>query len=213
MHLLVLVAVAFGSFLSTSLDSLAFLVPAISSGMARTRSIVAGYLAALSLIVAVSLGVALLGADRMPVETGWLGLLPLTMGLAMMVRGFARESAETYPASPEAGSQKPESQEPGSPKPPPAVSGARQTALVTLSMSGDNLGVFIPLFIDGTVTSDLVVIGTLAGAGVGWAWFARYLGTRPVVREWAQVWGPRIMPFILMAVGLFILSDTGLDLE
>lgn len=201
MTLLILVAVALGSFLSTSLDSLAFLVPAISSGMARTRSIVAGYLLALGLIVVVSLGVALVGADRMPVETGWLGLLPLTMGLAMLGRRMAGEP------DPIVGETESDAR---APRP---VNGTRQAAVVTLSMSGDNLGVFIPLFIDGTVVSDLVVVGTLVGAGVGWAWFARYLGTRPGLQTWSRLWGPRIMPFILMAVGLFILSDTGLDLE
>ena len=187
--------VAWAAFLSTSLDSLFVLVPVLSREQTRARAVFQGYLGALAAIVAVSWGAAQVGEAIFPRALYWLGLIPVGMGIALLVRGLLPVAAA----------------EPTEPATRPAT--ATAAALLTLSLGGDNLGVFIPLFADTSRSLDLLIAANLLAAGVAWSLAALAISRRRRVRGWLERWGPRLIPFFLIAVGIYILADTPTDLS
>jgi len=190
-EILLLSLIAWVSFVSTSLDSLFVLIPLLAADRTRQGAVLLGYGLALATVVMASWGVAQLGEAIFPRGLSILGVVPIAMGIAGLIRGL--RSAEA---------------------PSPANESARSAAAVavlTLSMSGDNLGVFIPLFADTSRPMDLVIaLNLIVAAGI-WSTLALSMSRRSQIRSWSTRWGPILIPFLLIAVGTYILLDTPTD--
>ena len=111
----------------------------------------------------------------------WLGVLPVLLGLAMLVR--------------------PEREE----KPVPPASGVLAVAAVTIANGADNLGVYIPLFATST-GRDLGVMAAVFAAMTGlWCAAARWLVRHPAAGAPVRRYGPTSVPYVLIGIGLRIL--------
>ena len=194
----VLALVAVVAFVSTSLDSLLVLVPVLSRGRDRAVRVAAGYLGALAGIVALSWVLASAGMTLMPFDGGLLGLIPLVMGTGLLVRGSRREHE-----APGEASSVPRALGPG----------ATATAMLTLSLSADNFAAFIPLLADTSSGGDKVVAISLMASGAAWVAVAGFLAGRPVLRGAAERWGSRILPLLLIGLGVYILANTPFDIR
>ncbi len=198
MEIAVLALVAVTAFVSTSLDSLLVLVPFLAQGRDQALRVAGGYLAALAVIVALSWALASAGTAFMPFDGGLLGLVPLVMGTGLLARGHRRR-------------REPIGQEPGATR--SVAPGAAAIAILTLSLSADNLAAFVPLLADTSSGGDRIVAIALMLSGAGWVAVAGFLAGRPILRGVAERWGSRILPVLLIGLGVYILANTPFDIR
>jgi cadmium resistance protein CadD (predicted permease) len=84
-----------------------------------------------------------------------------------------------------------------------------QVAAITIANSGDNISVYIPLFAGQDFVSLGIIIAVfLAMVGVGCG-IAYLLTSQVTIGYILSRYGRAMIPFILMALGLFILYDRG----
>jgi cadmium resistance protein CadD (predicted permease) len=84
-----------------------------------------------------------------------------------------------------------------------------QVAAITIANSGDNISVYIPLFAGQDFVSLGIIIAVfLAMVGVGCG-IAYLLTSQVTIGYILSRYGRAMIPFILMALGLFIMYDRG----
>jgi len=93
----------------------------------------------------------------------------------------------------------------------PAAAGFMTALLLTLAQGVDNLLVYMSLFADSRNELDLRVFVTLAACATGWCagafWLARRSPLAGVLRRAMRF----ALPFLLIAVGIYMLKDTVTD--
>lgn len=174
-----------GGFVATNLDNLLILIGVVAASADR-RAVVLGYLAAVTTVLAGCVAGGLLGGVLRPERVGYLGIVPLVMGLTLGWKLLRGQVA----AQPSRGG------------------GA---FFLTLSNSGDSFALFLPLLAEtdrGIVWLMVAVYLLLALAWVGLAlWLLRH---RQLARGLATA-GQWLLPAIMVTVGIYILVDTGTD--
>ncbi len=210
---LVLVVVSLAAFAATGMDSLLVLVPVLVDSPARAFRVAAGYLSAMAGIVLVSLGLSSAGTAVMPFEGGLLGAIPVAMGLAMLSRrwGSAERARRAMASGAPSGPEDDATEAVGSATARLESPGALGMFFLTLSLSADNFASFVPLMADTPPGGDVVVVITLVLAGLGWVGVAAYLASRPFLRGLAERWGGRVLPLLLIGVGIYVLANTPFD--
>jgi cadmium resistance transport/sequestration family protein len=84
-----------------------------------------------------------------------------------------------------------------------------QVAAVTVANGGDNLGIYIPLFASNSLLRLAVIVSVfLVLVGV-WCWIAERLTRQRAIALLLSRYGHRIVPFVLIGLGLYILIDSG----
>ncbi len=82
-------------------------------------------------------------------------------------------------------------------------------AAVTFANGGDNIGIYVPLFASSDLPS-LGVILTVFFLLIGvWCYIAYRLTRQPTVAHVLTRYGKAIVPFVLIALGVFILIESG----
>ena len=132
MGLLTIIAVAAASFIATGLDNLLILVGLLGGGYPR-RAAAVGYLSGMGLVVATAAGLSVAAHQLPPGILGYLGLIPIGLGVWHVTQLVRRESLS------------------GSQLRTPATTGILAVALVTVAASGDSLATFAALLSDSEV--------------------------------------------------------------
>jgi cadmium resistance transport/sequestration family protein len=193
------------SFVATNIDDIAILMLFFAqvSSTFRPRHIVIGqYLGFLGLIAASLPG--FFGGLLIPKAwIGWLGLLPIAIGISYLVnRAEAAEiqtvtELQTLPKS----------------RIPPAMTRlvapqSYQVAAVTLANGGDNIGIYVPLFANSSPAGLLVVVSVfLILLGV-WCYVAFRLTRYPTIAAFLTRHGQKLVPLVLIVLGIYILADS-----
>lgn len=171
-------------FASTNIDDVFVLVALLAAGKPPARSVVLGQvLGILGLFGAVVL--LSLGAVVIP-EGGlrFLGLLPVGIGLRRLFR--RPTTAGTEPA-------------------PSAASGVLAVVNVTVANGGDNLAIYAPVFATRS-RADLVAFAAIFVAmTLVWCGAALALVHHPAWGTPVRRHGPRILPWVLIGLGTWIL--------
>jgi cadmium resistance protein CadD (predicted permease) len=82
-------------------------------------------------------------------------------------------------------------------------------AAVTISNGGDNIGVYIPLFSKyNTVDQITVFTSVFIAMTAVWCIAAYYLVIHPLIASRIRRIGNIITPFVLIGLGIFILTDS-----
>jgi cadmium resistance protein CadD (predicted permease) len=185
---LALVLLAPVSYGATNLDNLLLLTGLLGTcGRAGSR-VVAGFLAANALVLLAAAAAAGLGRV-LPVDwLSWLGLVPLAMGLLLL-----RRSAAT-------------------PSQPLAVPSVLGVTGIFLGNSGDTLAVFAPLFAESEVMTRLGLGAGFLLLAPGTAALARYALRAPAVARFATGPGARMVPWLMILLGVYVLIDSSTDL-
>ncbi len=71
--------------------------------------------------------------------------------------------------------------------------------------------VFGPLFADSKMAIDYVILGGFVAMTFVWFGLARILGRHATRFKWIERYGQWIAPIVMIAVGFYILADTGTD--
>ncbi|WP_437616839.1 cadmium resistance transporter [Sorangium sp. So ce834] len=179
-------------FISTNIDDILLLSAFFADPGFTPRQVVAGQFLGMAALVLASVACALL-AVRVP--DGWMGLLGLAP-LALGLRGL-----RALRRGPGAGDD-------GAGKPPGGAARFKALAVasVTLANGGDNLGVYIPLFSStpGHVPLHAAVFAVMTGAFCA---LGHHLVHHPVLGSRIRRYGRAALPFVLIGLGLWILSD------
>lgn len=195
-ELLPQIAIAVMVFVSTNIDDIFLLAAFFSDRKLTARSVVLGQCLGIAVLVAVSTVVAWLS---MALPEGWislLGLVPLYLGLKQVKSLWtaADESAEDDEI------QLQEQQ---------MARGLHSQMLgvagVTIANGGDNLGVYIPMFANSLAAIPLFV-AVFAVMTLLWCFLGHVLVNNQVFGHWIRRYGHKILPVVLIMLGLDILS-------
>lgn len=190
------------AFAATNIDDIVLLTMWFSSvgGSLRGRHIVAGQYAGFAVLVAVSL-LGALGALLVPQEyIGFLGFLPIALGV-LALRGGEEDEEESVMERISGASRGGG----GGVFAPPtwAVAG------VTIANGSDNLSVYVPLFAS-TPPAQLGVMTLVFFALVAvWCFAGARLARVPAVARTIGRYGNLLVPLVLFGLGAFILWESG----
>lgn len=205
---LALVGQAIALFALTNIDDivvLAVFFGQTTSRSGRLRVVLGQYIGFAGILLAAVVGTV--GAGLLPGQAiPYLGVLPLVLGLRAAWRIWRERRDST--AGAEAESETRDAEARGTTKAsrqPEALT----VAAVTLANGGDNIGVYVPVFvatgISALITCVIVFLLLVAVWCVAGWWFA----SRPVVAQVLTRWGHLILPVVLIAIGLIILIEGG----
>lgn len=180
-------------FVATDIDDLLLLALCFANPLLHKSAIVAGQFAGIGALVLIS---ALAAAFAVRLPAGWvalLGLVPLVMGLLALDAGDDHDDDEVAAAT---------VRRPGLRWPAQMLA----VASLTVANGGDNLGVYIPLFAGAPhlIGAFALIFGLLTALWCGAGYllvYNRLLGDR------MRRVGQRVLPFVLILLGIVILAD------
>jgi cadmium resistance protein CadD (predicted permease) len=187
--------VAFVVFVTTNVDDLFVLLTLFGDSTFRPREVVVGQLLAMSLIVALSVGGALLAIVVAPAYVGLLGLAPLGIGLFTLFHRGRDDDDDEHAVTPLSRS--------GS-----GLGRVVAVTLVTLANGGDNLAVYIPLFASRNLLEQGLMAGVFLLLTAAWCWAAQQLINHPRFGAPIRRFSRPASPYVLIALGLYILIDS-----
>jgi len=193
-----IVAQAAGLFAITNVDdvvvlSLFFGRSAGQQGAARriVTGQYLGFIAILAITVAAAYGATFLPESAI----AYLGLLPLALGL------WAAWQAWKHHRQGDGGEQQTGNKQDDLK--------ALEVAAVTFANGSDNIGVYLPVFAKAGAAGITVYAAVfLVLVGV-WCAGGRFFATRSAIASFIGRWGHILHPFVLIALGLFILIQGG----
>jgi cadmium resistance protein CadD (predicted permease) len=192
--LLTVVALTGVTFVGTSFDNLLLLIGFLGHGDVQRRNVVLGYAGAVLLMVAAVFSLSSAAHFAPQRYIGYLGLIPIGLGLLHLwglVRG--REAEPRRAATPQ------------------ATTGALSVGLVMLANSGDTFAALVTLFADTQSALILPMTATLLAMVFAWGAVAEWLVSHPSLAGAVRIIARYALPFLLIAIGLYILSDSGTD--
>jgi cadmium resistance protein CadD (predicted permease) len=186
-------------FASTNIDDIVLLAAFFADPRLRHRSIVFGQYLGIGALVLASALAALLA---LALPDGWialLGIVPLFLGLAKL------PALRTDAAGAEDGSEVRRIQD----REHNAECGLRSQALavasVTVANGGDNIGVYVPLFATAVEAIATYVLTFAVMTGV-WCALGYLLVNNQILGGAIRRYGHVVLPFVLIALGIYILS-------
>jgi cadmium resistance protein CadD (predicted permease) len=189
-------AIGVVAFVSTNVDGLLVLMIFLADRTYDARHVVLGQFAAVALWLLISVGIA---HAALVLPTQWLallGVLPVGLGLLKLVESRRADGAD------EIAPLEPETQ--GLLKRVHSRAGA--VALVAVSNGADNIALYVALFANSTraeITGYSVLFLVLAGL---WCGLAHLLVRTPWLGQRIGDSGQKLLPFILIGLGVYILS-------
>lgn len=191
-ELMTVISLTVASFVSTSLDNLFLLTGFHAHPHYRSRDVLGGYVGTIAGVIVVALALGTVAEQAPAMYLGYLGIIPLTLGLVGLYR------MRRGPGGGEA-------------RRPRGSAGIGSVVLVMGGNSGDTLGVFASLFADTGNQWSGAILGTAVSLAVAWSALARWLLSHGRAMAPLQRYGPYLLPFLLIAVGLYVLMDTSTD--
>ena len=186
-------------FASTNIDDIFLLVAFFSDRRLRHRSIVVGQYVGIGALVLVSALAALLA---LALPAGWvalLGVVPLLLGLSRL------RALRSDPVGAEDDSNEHRIQDQEHSAERKLHSQILAVASVTVANGGDNIGVYVPLFATAREAIATYVLTFAVMTGV-WCALGYLLVNNKVLSGAIRRYGNAILPIVLIALGIYILS-------
>lgn len=192
--------VATAAFIATNIDDL-FILMLFFSQTDRTftqRHVVIGQYLGFSALVILSLA-GFFGSYIVPQNwIGLLGLAPIAIGAyRFMKREQNQDSEINLNAKPNFLTNRFLN---------PKIYGV---ALVTIANGADNIGIYTPLFAGSSLGRLLVILSVFMLLVGVWCFIGHWLTHRPVVASVLSRYGHIIVPFVLIAFGIYIIIKNG----
>lgn len=182
-------------FVATNVDEIFVLLALLADSRFRARDVVLGQYLGTGALVLVSVVAALL-ALVIPVQyIGLLGLAPIALGIRELLeswRGDEGDDVDESIASRSASS---------------AGGRVLAVAAITIANGGDNIAVYTPLFaIRSAIEIALIVVVFVVLTAV-WVAAAHWLVHHQALGAPIRRYGHRVLPFVLIALGVWILYE------
>ncbi|UFP96282.1 cadmium resistance transporter [Gloeobacter morelensis] len=193
-EVLLTVALAGTAFVSTSTDNFLLLIGFFAQpGCSRTQ-VIAGYLAAVAGVLMAAKGLSLVSELAVANYLGWLGMVPLGLGIYQFTQIFRKPAADAGVAPAPDGRAK-----------WPAV------GLVMLANSGDTLAVLTAFLADTQPELDWIVILTVLAVAAAGGGLAMRLVAIDFLQPLFAAFSRFVLPFLLMGIGVYILLNSPTD--
>jgi cadmium resistance protein CadD (predicted permease) len=173
--------------------------------------VVVGELVGFTVLISTSFAASRLLAETVPATIiGWLGLLPILIGIVNLVQVLQPSAMRDLATLPTLETQT----EGFSSKRPRLTTVLRQhqtykVSAVTISNGGNNLSIYIPLMATSGAGPALLTMLVCYGAVVTWLTLSFRLTRVPAIAIHLSRHARRVFPFVLMWLGFRILSDSG----
>ena len=186
---------AVGLFIATNIDDIIVLSLFFARGAGQARTtlrILAGQYLGFAGILAASILVTL-GADAfLPTEViPYFGLIPLALGLWAAWQAWQGNDDDDDAK----------------------VSGKNVSVLtvagVTFANGGDNIGVYVPVFLSVDTATVIIYCVVFLILVAGLVLLAKFVATRPPIAEILERWEHVLFPIVLIGLGTFILVSGG----
>ena len=193
------ISIAFLVYASTNIDDLLVLAVFFADPRVRVGAVIAGRFIGLAALVLASVAAALL-ALAIPAEwIALLGFVPLFLGLRLLPALRSDHNDEESGVEGLRGLDAKDKARHGFNSQALAVAG------VTLANGGDNLGVYIPLF--ATAPGAIAVyVAVFAVMTVLWCALGYLIVNNPLIGSQIRRYGHVLLPVVLIALGIYILS-------
>jgi cadmium resistance protein CadD (predicted permease) len=190
--LLPLLAISVVVFASTNVDDLFVLLGFYADPRFSPRSVAAGQFIGIGALYAASVVGSLVSLVLRPELVGLLGVLPIAIGIK-----------KAYDAMNATGRAEAE------PERPASAAGLASVVAVTVANGGDSLGIYTPLFATRPL-GDVMIIGLVfAFMTALWLGVAHWLVSHRTLGAPIRRYGHRVVPFVLIALGVWILYEAG----
>jgi len=188
------IVAAAGLFAATNIDDLVVLTVlfvASARGALPGWKVVAGQYAGFVTLVAISV-VAAAGLTIVPDKwVGFLGLIPLAIGIYGLVRTLRRggDDDDDDDAT--------------------SAVGLLGVAGITIANGADNISLYTPVFRTNPVQDTVVTIIVFLVLVAVWCLIARFIGTSKTVSELLERVEHWLVPAVFIGLGLYILIESG----
>lgn len=202
------IAEAIIAFTATNIDDIIILLlffSQININFRRRHIIVGQYLGFILLIIA-SLPGFFGGLVVSREWIGLLGLLPIAIGIKQLVN---REQESTEIQTITSDTQSSSKRSIKSFLLSILSNQTYQVAAVTIANGGDNISIYIPLFAGKTAIGLLVIISVFFFMVGVWCAVAYLLTRQPTIAYVLSRVGKKVVPFVLIGLGLFIMYERG----
>ena len=189
-----LVAIGVGAFVATNIDDIFVLMIFFSSLAYSIRQIVLGQYIGIGLLIAIS-GIGSLIAFVVPTYViGLMGIVPIAIGIKHLVEVRRKDNPSRQVVQDKMNK---------------SYLSFLSVAAVTFSNGGDNIGVYIPLFSKYNIISEIIALTTVFIAMTAiWCIAAYYFVNHPLIASRIRHTGNIILPFVLIGLGIYILTES-----
>ena len=183
-------------FASTNIDDAFVLLVFFADARLRPRDVVAGQYLGIAVLTAAALVFALLAVAIPDRYVGLMGVFPILIGLLRLWQAWRDRHAAAQ------ASEDPPTQI-GSVQIGP-WGAAASVAAVTIANGGDNIAVYTPQFAHMPAARIALICAVFAMMVAVWCLAAQALTRHRHFGAVIQTWGKRITPFVLIALGGYI---------
>lgn len=185
------------AFVATNIDDLFILMMLLtqSSGRFKKQHIFAGQFLGMIALILISLTGVIVGLFIPLPYIGLLGVFPIYLGLREFFETDDEDAPEKIPA----------------PLTHSSVFSAATLSVsaITIANGGDNIGVYVPLFISQDI--DELILMILIFLLMTWLWLliARYMAEHPLIADNLKKYNHILFPIMLIILGFYIIYECG----
>jgi cadmium resistance protein CadD (predicted permease) len=183
-----LAGIAVIAFISTNIDDLIMLVAFFAVPNCRPTQVVVGQFAGMATLIGLSVCGALLTVIVPSAWLGAFGLLPISIGVQDLWR--SRENAGQERSSKQ------------------SAANVTTVMVVTIANGGDNVALYVPLFSVHSAAEVAFFAAVFVALTALWCMIAHRLVRRGGHGFTARRWGRAIIPYVMIALGTYILIKT-----
>ncbi len=195
-YYLALISIAIVLFVTTNIDDIFILLGFFSDPKFKLRQVILGQYLGITALYGISVIGSLIALVISPVYVGLLGLVPVFIGLKKiweLRNSAAADEEELHNHSVTANGN----------------SNLIAVAAVTVANGADNISIYVPLFATKS-GYDIALIGVIfAVMTMVWLISANWLVNHRSIGAPIRRYGHKVLPFILVALGFFILYEAG----
>lgn len=191
-ELLPILAMGVVAFLATNADNLILLFAFLADRSFRPGHVIVGYGLGMLIILGVSWLIAWIAHWFPPEYVGFLGVVPIVLGLKRLYDQFIRHRNRTDPA----------------PASPSMHSQIITVALADVAHGPDTITLYAALLAESDLAAQFAVTMLYLLLVAGWYCLGFFLLRHPRVRDPVQRYGHALSPFMLIGVGIYIVLNT-----
>jgi len=187
-----LIWLAIAVFTATNVDDLVILLAFFADARIRPAQIALGQYVGIAVLVVVSIAASLLAFVIPPRYIGLLGVVPIAIGIAKLWQLQARaEDNDEIAVSRDS-----------------AFGNVAAIAGITVANGGDNIAIYVPVFATRNASEITIIVGVFALMIALWLGAANWLVSHRTLGEPVRRYGRVGMPFVLIALGIFIVYES-----
>jgi cadmium resistance protein CadD (predicted permease) len=188
-------AIGVSAFAATNIDDIFVLMMFFSSLSFPVRHVVLGQYVGIGLLIAISVLGSLISLVVPTYVIGLMGIVPIAIGIKNLIEIRKKDNSLARQVIQDKRNR--------------SYLSFVSVAAVTFSNGGDNIGVYIPLFSNYNTVSQIAgLIAVFFAMTAVWCIAAYYFVNHPLVAFRIRHIGKIILPFVLIGLGIYILTET-----